>query len=93
MKLLLIRHGEPDYELDCLTENGRRQARLLAGRLERENIAKVYISPRGRAQETAKIYLEGKNIPCQTLDWLHEFDVKVKDKDIAEPVPVWDIYP
>ena len=93
MKLLLIRHGEPDYELDCLTENGRRQARLLAGRLERENIAKVYISPMGRAQETAKIYLEGKNIPCQTLDWLHEFDVKVKDKDIAEPVPVWDIYP
>ena len=93
MKLLLIRHGEPNYELDCLTENGRIQAQKLAKRLEGEKIKAVYISPMGRAQETARAFLEGKNIPFKTLDWLHEFDVKISDPDLEEPVPVWDIYP
>ena len=38
MRILLIRHGEPDYSTDSLTEKGRREAELLAQRLSRENI-------------------------------------------------------
>ena len=30
MRLLFIRHGDPDYEHDTLTEKGRREAALLA---------------------------------------------------------------
>ena len=30
MKLLIIRHADPDYEIDSLTEAGHREARLLA---------------------------------------------------------------
>ena len=30
MRILLIRHGDPDYEHDTLTEKGRREAELLA---------------------------------------------------------------
>ena len=30
MKLLIIRHGEPDYTADSLTEKGWREAELLA---------------------------------------------------------------
>ena len=30
MKLLIIRHADPDYEIDSLTETGHREARLLA---------------------------------------------------------------
>lgn len=94
MKLLFIRHGEPDYERDCLTENGLAQAQLLAKRLERdEDISAVYISPMGRAQETAAAYLKGKNLPTCTCDWLHEFDAAVSDPEYDKPVPVWDIYP
>ena len=33
MKLLLIRHGEPDYYFDDLTETGRREAALLSERI------------------------------------------------------------
>ena len=33
MKILLIRHGEPDYEEDGLTEKGKREAAFLAGRI------------------------------------------------------------
>ena len=94
MKLLFIRHGEPDYQLDCLTENGILQAQRLAARLEREEkIDKAYLSPMGRAQQTGEIYLKGKNIPTKTCDWLHEFDVKIIDPEYDHPVEVWDIYP
>ena len=30
MKLLLIRHGEPDYTIDSLTEKGCKEAELLS---------------------------------------------------------------
>ena len=53
MRILFIRHGEPDYEHDCLTETGRLQAAAAARRLEREGIGKIYSSPNGRASETA----------------------------------------
>ena len=29
MKIIFIRHGTPDYELDALTEKGVREAKLL----------------------------------------------------------------
>lgn len=32
MRLIFIRHGEPDYEHDSLTEKGWREAKLLAAR-------------------------------------------------------------
>lgn len=93
MKLLLIRHGEPNYELDCLTGKGREQAAQLGARLREEKLEAAFVSPMGRARETAQIALAGREVPCTVCDWLHEFDVKVRDEDIAEPVPVWDIYP
>lgn len=45
MKLFIIRHGDPNYALDTLTERGWREAELLRDRLMRENITKVYLSP------------------------------------------------
>ena len=42
MRILIIRHGDPDYEIDGLTEKGKREAALLAKRLEKEDITAVY---------------------------------------------------
>lgn len=53
MRILLIRHGDPDYANDTVTEKGKREVQLLADRLEKENIDKIYCSPLGRAQATA----------------------------------------
>ena len=39
MKLLFIRHGEPDYEHDSLTPEGFREAECLAERLSQLDIA------------------------------------------------------
>ena len=33
MRILIIRHGDPDYEHDSLTEKGLREANLLKKRL------------------------------------------------------------
>lgn len=64
MKLILTRHGETHWNLlrktqggndTALTEKGKGQARLLAGRLRAENIGVIYSSPLSRAMETARI--------------------------------------
>ena len=39
MKLIFVRHGEPDYRNDCLTENGILQAKATAVRLKDEFLA------------------------------------------------------
>ena len=44
MRLVLVRHADPDYARDCLTELGKKQARLAAERLMEEGIEKIYSS-------------------------------------------------
>ena len=74
MDLFLIRHGDPDYARDSLTEKGVREAKLLSERMEKENIDYFYCSPLGRAQKTASYTMEkypDKEMP--TLEWAREF--------------------
>ena len=73
MKILIIRHGEPDYSIDSLTGKGWREAEALAPRLMKEPISDVYVSPLGRAQDTAKPYLAQSGKKIEILPWLHEF--------------------
>ena len=72
MRLIMVRHGEPNYEKDCLTETGRQQAAAAAERLTREGITAVYASPMGRARETASFTAERLHLPVQVLDYMHE---------------------
>ncbi|MBR1585174.1 MAG: histidine phosphatase family protein [Clostridia bacterium] len=72
MRIIFVRHGEPNYELDCLTERGKLQAAAAARRLEREGIAEIYASPLGRAMETARYTAERLGLPITTLHYMHE---------------------
>lgn len=73
MRIIFVRHGEPDYEHDCLTPLGRIQAEACAARLEREGIGQVFSSPFGRALETAEITASRLGIePVRILDFMHE---------------------
>ena len=38
MKIMIIRHGDPDYSIDSLTEKGWREAELLSQRLSALNL-------------------------------------------------------
>ncbi|MFR6496883.1 MAG: histidine phosphatase family protein [Ruminococcus sp.] len=58
MKLLFIRHGDPDYEKDSLTEKGWHEAELLGQRMANTPVTAFYVSPLGRAKDTASKTLQ-----------------------------------
>lgn len=72
MRLIMVRHGEPDYSNDCLTPEGRLQAAAAAERLETEGISEIYSSPMGRARETASFTADRLGLPVTVLDFMHE---------------------
>lgn len=73
MRLLLIRHGDPDYLHDTLTERGAREAQLLSGWMTEEHVDEIYKSPMGRAAKTASYTEEKLGMTGVTLPWLQEF--------------------
>lgn len=94
MKLLIIRHADPDYEKDSLTEVGFKEAELLAQKLARMDIAAFYCSPMGRARDTAAPTLKKMNREAETLDWLREFPVLISGKEGGKPQSCcWDWLP
>ena len=68
-----MRHGDPDYVKDCLTELGKKQAAVAAERLLDEKIDVIYSSSSGRAYETAQAFSERSGIsPIHQLDFMRE---------------------
>ena len=84
MRLLFIRHGEPDYEHDSLTSAGRLEAQALAELSPHLHIDHAYVSPLGRAQETASYSLKKLGLEAETLDWLQEFTARL-DSSLVLP--------
>ena len=93
MKLLIVRHAEPDYAIDSLTEKGRREAELLSERLCRLDVKAFYASPLGRAQDTAAYTLRRMNRTARTLPWLHEFRGHCYDEMAGRDRICWDYRP
>ena len=94
MKLMLIRHAEPDYTIDSLTEKGRWEAELLSRRLSQlSGISGIYVSPLGRAQATAAYTLEKLGRTAETLPWLAEFRGRCADTQTGGMRIPWDFRP
>ncbi|HJC23750.1 MAG TPA: histidine phosphatase family protein [Candidatus Eisenbergiella merdavium] len=93
MRIIFIRHGDPDYEKDSLTEKGWREAALLAERVARWEVTDFYVSPLGRVQDTASLSLKKAGRQAQTLPWLREFHAPVNDPARGEGVIPWDFLP
>ena len=81
--LLLVRHGETDWNADGrlqghtdrpLSDHGRRQAQQLAEQLEGEQIEAIYSSDLARARETAEIVGGRLGLPV-------ELDPDLREKD------------
>lgn len=87
MKIYVIRHGLPDYEHDCLTPDGTKQAFKLGEKYKNISFDAFYISTQGRACETAKPLLKyHQNAIVNYVDWAREdycgkyFSAKVDGK-------------
>ncbi len=89
MRIIFVRHGEPDYEHDCLTETGRLQAAAAAERLAGEGISAIFSSPNGRARETADYTARRLSLPVTVLDYMHE--ISWGGPDIPEKGHPWTL--
>ena len=78
MKLIIVRHGDPDYEHDSLTELGWKEAEALSERMKNVKADECYVSPLGRAKDTASLSLKKMNMEATELEWLREFAPIVK---------------
>lgn len=79
--LYIIRHGKTDWNLEYrlqgrtnipLNDMGREQARNAKEEYKDINFDYCFVSPLDRAQETARIVLEGRDIPITTDERLVE---------------------
>ncbi len=72
MLLYYVRHGDPIYDPDSLTELGHRQAEAVAKRLALHGIDEIYSSSSNRAILTSKPTCEILGKEATILDWCHE---------------------
>lgn len=83
MRLYIIRHGDPDYAIDGLTEKGHQEAQALAKRMVTLSPDRLFVSPLGRARATARYTEEAMGKTATVLPWTHE------RSDWREEVPPW----
>jgi len=93
MKLLIVRHADPDYSVDSLTEVGFREAELLSDRLTRLDVKAFYCSPLGRARATAKPTLSKLGREAEIAPWLREFPAQIMKPNKTEASIAWDWLP
>jgi len=93
MKLLIVRHGDPDYSIDSLTPTGWKEAELLSHRLKQLDVKAFYCSPMGRAKDTASFTLKAMNRTAEEKAWLREFTVRMQKPNETRYTPLWDWLP
>ena len=72
MILYIVRHGEPIYGPDILTELGHKQAQALVKRFERSGLDRIFSSPMGRARQTAQPTADALGLPVKIEPWMRE---------------------
>lgn len=72
MWFFFVRHGQPDYKEDCLTEEGKKQAQALAERFAQKGLDKIYASTMGRAMETAGYTAKKLGLNITGVDFARE---------------------
>ncbi len=79
MLLYIIRHADPDYPNNTITPQGHLEAKALAERMAGEKLTRIYSSPLGRAQDTARYTAEATGHTPVILDWTCELKTPAVD--------------
>lgn len=94
MKIIIIRHADPDYTIDSITDKGKRERDLLTERMKKENVSAIYCSVFGRARDTIQPTAEHFGITPEYCVWLREFEYsKIKVPYLDREKNAWDILP
>ena len=75
MKLLIVRHGDPDYTIDSLTPKGWKEVDYLSEKLAKLDVKAFYVSP---------LTLKKMNRTATEEPWLREFDARIHRPDVPE---------
>jgi len=85
MLLFYVRHGDPDYVNDSLTELGKKQAEAVVARMERCRPDRIFCSNLNRAYLTAKPTADRLGMDITRVDFLDEkqayYDMRCECKD------------
>lgn len=93
MKITIIRHAEPDYANNTLTQKGFREADILGKYLKDSKIDYLYSSPLPRARYTADAIIKYNAIKSyEVFDYLREFNSCV-DLPYIKNHLIWDLRP
>ena len=91
MRILIIRHGDPDYSIDSLTPTGWKEAELVADRISKLDVKDFYVSPLGRAKDTASLTLKKMNRTATEYPWLRVFAPQIHRPDVPDETKnAWD---
>lgn len=93
LKIIIIRHGDPDYEHDTLTQKGVKEAELLTKRTVNMGIDEIWCSPLGRAKATADGTIKALGKTPRIESWLREFDALVPQPETGNLSYAWDFRP
>ena len=93
MRIIFIRHGDPDYAKDSLTEKGWRGAELLSNRVVKWDVDAFYCSPLGRAKDTASCTLKKLGREAKEYKFLREFRGRVTNPATGSNHICWDFMP
>jgi broad specificity phosphatase PhoE len=91
MRLLIIRHADPDYENDSITPPGHLEAQAVAARLARERIDRMFVSPLGRARATASYSEQRLGMQAAVLPWTREVPDVGVDLERFGHMAIWDV--
>ena len=92
MKIYFVRHGHPDYKLDCLTEIGQPQAEKAAEYLSNKGIEAIYSSTSGRAVQTAEYTAKKLGLSVDSREFICEIGWKsIDDTPIVANGHPWKV--
>jgi probable phosphoglycerate mutase len=90
MKLYLIRHADPDYANDTITDAGHLEAKALARFLQSAGVDRLYCSPVNRAVHTMRYTAELLGMEPVIEPWTRELDWPKQQAD-GRMVAPWDV--
>jgi broad specificity phosphatase PhoE len=91
LRLYLIRHADPDYPNNTITEAGHLEAQALAKRLASLGVDRLYSSPLGRARHTLQYTADLVKMEAVIEDWTQELSGLEVEHETWGRLGIWDL--
>ena len=91
MRLYIIRHADPDYPNNTITEAGHREAQALAKRLTTMGVDRLYSSPLCRARHTMQYTADLLEMEATVEDWTQELSGLETESPEWGRLGIWDL--